>query len=271
MKSGIFFTDLDGTLLTTEKKITPNTRTTLDKLTAAGHRLALVSGRPLKSILEVKETLGLTYPGMFLVGFNGGLIFDFDKKETVLEHRLSYEDTRYFLETAKAHGIHGHTYTDDAVVANAQTRELDFYQKSIHLPSLITDDITGSLKMPPFKCLAIHLTDKSCLKHLKEDLLFWAEERISLTFSSDYLLEAFPAQAGKGNAVTFLCEKLGIPLSDCLAAGDQDNDISMLQAAGLGVAMQNGSPQVKAISHLITPCDNNHDGLVPVLTDFFGL
>ena len=54
-----------------------------------------------------------------------------------------------------------------------------------------------------------------------------------------------------------------------MAAGDMDNDISMLEAAGTGVAMANATDGVKAIADIITAADNNHDGLVPVLQDFF--
>lgn len=271
MDKKIFFTDLDGTLLTTEKKISPATRQALDNLTAKGHLLALVSGRPLSSILEVKEQLGLSYPHMFLVGFNGGLIFDYDCQKAVIEHRLSYDDTRYIIETAQNMGIHCHTYADDAVIARAQTKELDFYQKTIHLPSRLSDNIMAALEKEPYKCLAIHLTDKSRLEALRQALLPALQERVSLVYSSDYLLEMFPKAAGKGNAVRLLCERLQIPIAHSLAAGDQDNDLSMLKAAGLGAAMKNGSESVRAAADLITPFDNNQDGLVPVLQDFFQL
>ena len=81
----------------------------------------------------------------------------------------------------------------------------------------------------------------------------------------DIYLEIFPSDAGKGNALVRLCEILGVPLENSLAAGDEENDLSMIRAAGTGIAMCNGSKVVKDIADVITSEDNDHDGLIPFL------
>ena len=78
-------------------------------------------------------------------------------------------------------------------------------------------------------------------------------------------IELFPASSGKGIGLQWLCNYLHIPVSRSLAAGDELNDISMLEAAGVGIAMENAREAVKKTADIITQEDNDHDGLVPIL------
>ena len=94
-------------------------------------------------------------------------------------------------------------------------------------------------------------------------------DRISAIFSNPIYLEIFDKTAGKGNAVRFVCEHFQISLSNSVAAGDAENDISMLQAAGTAVAMANATPEVKACADFITQQDNDHDGLSEAILQLF--
>ena len=91
---------------------------------------------------------------------------------------------------------------------------------------------------------------------------------MNLLYSNDRYLEIFPAASGKGSAVRILCEYLHRPLGNALAAGDEANDISMIRAAGTGIAMQNARDEVKAAADIVTAKDNNHDGLAAVLMEY---
>lgn len=268
MNKKIFFTDLDGTLLNDEKEITPKTREVLAKITQMGHYLVFISGRPLMSIMEARKSLPVSDKNLYLVASNGGVIYDAEKDEILRENRLTLEQTDYIMKYCEQAGVHSHTYTEDAIVSKRQSEELTFYQKTIHMPSLITDDIIGNLDKPPLKCVALSMEKKN-LDAIKEGLGDWAEGQVQLMFSHDKLLEMIPITSGKGTAVKWLSEYLGVELCNTLAAGDMDNDISMLEAAGVGVAMANGAPHVKKIADKITEMDNNNDGLVPVLEEFF--
>lgn len=271
MNKKIFFTDLDETLLTKEKSMTPPTVEAVKKLTAAGHYLAFTSGRPLNSVIEARGLLPISDHNLYYIANNGGLIVNAETKERISEIRLTMEETEYLLKAGEAAGIHCHAYTEDSIVAKKQTPELTFYRKNIHLPVIFADNITGALAQPPFKCLAISLGGRSEIEALRDSLLPWAAGHVSLICSTDRLLEMFPASAGKGAALQRLAAHLHVPISRTMSAGDQDNDISMLQAAGLGVAMCNGSAGAKAAADIITENDNNHDGLVPFLNAFFEL
>ena len=88
-------------------------------------------------------------------------------------------------------------------------------------------------------------------------------------FSCDQYLEVFDKTAGKGNALRFVCDHLGIPVSDSVAAGDAENDISMLDSAGVAVAMANAPQEVKVHADFITRADNDHDGLGEAILRYF--
>mgnify|MGYP001113127741 FL=1 len=109
--------------------------------------------------------------------------------------------------------------------------------------------------------LAIHLHDHDRLTAFRDAVADSFDGRIQTIFSNDFYLELFHPDSGKGNAVRFLCDYFHVPLSDAYAAGDADNDISMIQAAGCGIAMANAAPEVKKAADVITLKDNNNDGL----------
>lgn len=261
----IFFTDLDGTLLTKEKTITPDTMSALKNWTAAGNLFAICTGRAIDSAKEVKSSLGLDFPGSYLIGYNGGEIYDCDNDKVISRITLTMEQASLVAQMAKKHGIHCQTYTDTHIISPADNEELRSYRRVIHTPYIISEDVVSALEKPPCKMLAIALDNKERLENFRKELQPLVEGQLNLIFSNDRYLEIFPASSGKGTAVKILCEHLNLPLANALAAGDEANDISMLQAAGLGIAMQNAKDAVKEAADIVTETDNDHDGLVPIL------
>lgn len=261
----IFFTDLDGTLLNHEKKITPDTMSALDQWTRAGHHFAICTGRALDSAMEVRRTLQLDFPGMFLIGSNGGEIYDCDNSRMVSRIALTLEQTALVMKTAREQGVHCHTYTDTHIVSPADDEELKYYRRVIHTPAIICEDVVSALDRGACKCIAIGLHDKEKLERFRQALLPLVEGELNLLYSNDNYLEIIPAASGKGSAVKNLCGFLHIPTANALAAGDEANDISMIKAAGTGIAMLNAKEEVKAAADLITAADNNHDGLAAIL------
>ena len=124
MNTKIFFTDLDGTLLNDEKKITKETFLTLEKWCQAGHKLVLCSGRALDSILHVFEALQLTFPGVYLVGCNGGEIYDCSKNKLLLRRTISYDDVEKVFSLAQKHQIHIQTYSETHIITKKEGKEL---------------------------------------------------------------------------------------------------------------------------------------------------
>ena len=263
----ILFTDLDGTLLDKNKQSSPATREVLDAWTAAGHKLVLCSGRDLNSVGEVKDYLHLDYPGMYLIGYNGGQILDCESGQIIYRVSLTLEQTAHIMEEAKKQGIHCHTYTDSHIITPRRDKELAYYQRVIHTPVIFCEDVISALSVGPSKCIAIDLSEDGKLEAFRTALLNWAEGGVTMIYSNPYYLELFPAASGKGAAVKKLCELLKINPVFSVAAGDAENDISMIEAAGMGIAMINGSDDIKRAATTITAFDNDHDGLAHALYD----
>lgn len=267
-KTKILFTDLDGTLLDSNKQISPYTRQVLNDWTNAGHKLVLCSGRDINSVGNVKEYLQLTYPGMYLIGYNGGQIVECETGNTLYRIALTPSQIFHIAEEAKKQGIHLHTYTDTHILSPSDSEELRYYCKVIKTPVLFSEDFSEIKESGACKCLAVELQDQDKLEAFRLSLLPYAEkEGITMIYSNPYYLEIFPSASGKGAAVQKLCELLSVNPALSVAAGDAENDISMIEAAGMGIAMANGSEDVKMAATTITEFDNNHDGLALVLLD----
>lgn len=261
----LLFTDLDGTLLNNESRVSPGTKAFLDEFLAAGNKLILSSGRPKDSVLEVKQNAGLTQSGILLICSNGTQVYDCDRKETILEKRLPLPYVSYLQEQAAKYRLHIQTYREDAVVSPADDDEIKFYRRKIHLPLIVSPNLSDALTQAPYKMLAISLDDFDRLEAFRLGIAKWAQGRIQTIYSSKNYLELFEHTAGKGNAVRFVCDHFGVPLSDAYAAGDADNDISMLEAAGCGIAMANATGRVKAAADVVTALDNAQDGLADMM------
>lgn len=263
----ILFTDLDGTLLNNNSEVSAGTKAFLNEFLAAGNKLVLSSGRPKDSVLEVKNNAGLTQPGILLICSNGALVYDCDFHKPILERTLPLSYVSHLQKEADALGLHIQTYTRDSIVCREEDEEIQFYRRRIHLPLVLADDYASVLTEEPHKMLAINLHDHEKLLTFCGRIADWAQDKISYIFSNEWYLELFVKEAGKGNAVRFICDYYGVPLSDAYAAGDADNDISMIEAAGTGIAMANAAPKVKEAADIVTRLDNDRDGLAECMRE----
>lgn len=116
--------------------------------------------------------------------------------------------------------------------------------------------------------IVIDLHDRAKMNAYRAAMEPWAKGKISMFYSSPHYLEHVPEHVSKGHAVKKLCELLQIPLANTVAAGDQENDISMIEAAAVGAAMKNATDAVKASADYITENDCNHSGVAEILRKF---
>lgn len=291
-RRNILFTDMDGTLLKNDSTISPAMRAALARMTDRGHHLVLSSGRPLPSILEVRREAGLEFPNMFIISNNGALIYDCDRRRPILECRVCGQDAAFIVEKARAAGIHihgyaapgrtapeyaalGHTapeytspeYEACEIVCSGMNEELRYYTRRIHLPLKCVEDLASALSEGSYKLQIIHLTDRSVLERFRDELLMNSDlgERVQMIFSNDQYLEVLPKEAGKGRAIKFVADYLPVLRTHTYAAGDAENDISMMEAAHVGIAMKNAPDAVKQYADIVTEGTNDEDGLLEVI------
>jgi Cof subfamily protein (haloacid dehalogenase superfamily) len=265
MSKKIFFSDLDGTLLTKDKKISEKTKQALDEFAAAGNHFAICTGRGLDNVIPVSKELGLNYKGMYLICYNGAEIYDVDAGKDIFRIGVPLKLIPGIFETAAEFGIHVHTYTSDSLVSPENGEEMQYYNRVIKRPVVVTDDIVSALPEDPCKVIAIELHDLDKLERFRLAIMEKYSDTVTTVYSNPNYLEIFMKEAGKGSAVIRLAKHLNIPIEDTIAAGDEQNDISMIEAAGIGVAMKNAVDSAKKAADVITEFDNDHDGLSEII------
>ena len=263
------FLDIDGTLVTDDKKIPPENDRALQRALQLGHCVIISTGRPLASALLLAQELGLTGKGSYLISFNGGILYDTYNKKVIFKLPVPMDCVKALFAEAGRRGIHIQTYDDDRVVVEKRCddEETRLYCSKIRMDYRVVDSI-DELEQEPVKLLAINMND---IKPL-EDFKAWIEEnlgdRINAFFSNYQYLEIVSKGLSKGNALRQLAGILGVPISDTVAAGDQANDIDMVAAAGTGCAMINGTDEIKKIADYVTTRDNNHAGVAEIIERF---
>lgn len=269
MKKKLLFSDIDGTLIKQDGTIDSSLAQKLRQLAQNGHGLILSSGRPLDSILTVQnyihETIGTHFEDAYIISNNGALVYDCNAEKAILEKCLPYSVVDRLQETAQSFGIHIQTYTADSIVCEKMDDEIRHYTSRIHLPVLLSERFTDVLDRPPYKMLSIGLQGMPQQLPMKQYIDTHFSDEVATFFSRNEYLEIIHKDAGKGNALLFLCDYLGVPVENSYAAGDLENDISMIQAAGVGFAMANGDEKVKSGASHITQKDCEHAGLIEVI------
>lgn len=269
MNSKILFSDLDGTMLNTDKKITEENLSAVSQALSAGHKIVINTGRPLSACLNHIQELGLEREGCYAVTCNGGVIYDCYTGKVLFQKTIPLEYVRHIFKETAQRGIHCHTYSSEYVLAERMTPELQFYTDITHAPYKIIPDLLDQLVEEPAKVIAINMSgNRQILEDYRQDIKEWSDDKLSIFFSSDWYLEHVPYGVSKGAAINHLCSYLNIPLSSTVAVGDEENDISMLHTAKIGVAMANAGLRVKACADYITQNDCDHSGVAEVIHRF---
>lgn len=239
--------DVDGTLTDHSLKILPRVRAAIAAAQAQGHIVTLATGRMFRSTVAFAHDLAIDYP---LICYQGALMRQRD--ELWLHRTVPMEITQEAIQLAHERGLHINVYVDDTLYVERHTPEVAFYAELAPMadPQAV-GDLTLFLQHEPTKILFI------CEESQTPDLLAWAKTHwgtvAQVVQSHPRFVELTHPAASKGAAVMHLAERLRIPRERVLAVGDNHNDISMIGAAGVGVAMGSASLEVQAVADWVAP------------------
>lgn len=270
MGAKILFLDLDGTLFNDAKEVTPANRAALERARAAGCRIAISTGRALPGAMGLVRELGLTGQDCYVSASNGGVLYDCGADKVLSRRFLPVEDAEELFAYARAHGLHVQTYDREGVVLMRPFDESfvrEYCRTNNNRPWRAVNSL-AELDEPPVKVLLVGPEDRVALGEAKDWITTHMAGRAECFYSSSVLLDVMPAGVNKGYGVRELCRRLGIDVGESVAAGDEANDIPMLRAAGVGAAMANAAPEVKAAADYITTRDNNHSGVAEIIEKF---
>lgn len=271
MKNKILFSDIDNTLLNKDNSISRKNRNAIVKMLEQGHYFVAVTGKPIVVGRRVVRNLGLTMPGCYLIAFNGALIYDCAADHILAEHTLQLEIVRDIIEEADKAGIYVQTYQRTHILTREHKKELDFYLKQARMEYKLVPDIFSCLEKEPHKVVAISLDGQQPLVELQQNFMKknpeW-KKRCNCFFSEDEYLEFCPKDINKGMGVKYLSEFLNIPLENTVAVGDAGNDISMIEMAGVGAAVQNADIKLKEKADYVTENDHENGAVAEVIERF---
>ena len=265
--------DIDGTLTNSKKEITPLTKEVLLKAQAKGIRLVIASGRPAKGLFHYGDQLEMPYNHGVFVCYNGARVVDCETGDVLVDITIDKETTKEVLRHMKNFNVkpvitHGsHMVVEDVYncMVNDHGREFNVieYESRMNGYRLMeTEDLENFIDFPVNKILTAG--DSDYLEQHYKEMSAPFEGRLSMMFTANFYYEFTAMNVNKGRSLALAMERLGIKPEECIAFGDAQNDISMLEFAGIGVAMGNAQKAVLEMADEITD-DNEHDGIAKSL------
>ena len=260
MKYKLLVLDVDGTLLNEAKEISKRTLAALLKVQHMGVRIVLASGRPTYGLLSIAKTLELGNFGGFIVSYNGCQIINAQDGKILFERRINPEMLPYLEKKAQKNGFDLVTYQDNTLITNAP--ENDFIRKEAKLNDMIIideEEFSTSIDFAPCKCVLVS-DDEEALIDLENHWKKRLDGTLDAFRSESYFLEVVPPGVDKANTLGVLMEQLGVAREEVIAIGDGVCDVTMLQLAGLVIAMGHSQDSVKVCADYVT-ASNEEDGV----------
>jgi len=256
--------DLDDTLLHDDLTVSGPTREALKRAMDLGVHLTIATGRMYASARQIARQIELNVP---IITYQGSLVRNLLDGQTLYERNVPVRAARLFYEYCREHGLHLQTYIDDQLFAAEENERLKAYAAQSKIPYTIESQFGELVSTSTQQTKLIIIDEPSRLDAIKPELEALLGPGVHLTKSKSNFLELTHEEGTKGHALKFLAAHYGISMEETIAIGDAWNDREMIEAAGLGVAMANAVPELKALANFVT-LSNNEDGVKYVLEKF---
>jgi len=260
------FIDLDGTLLNRHAQVSERNSACLKKLVAKGVHVVIATGRPVESIRQLVGGIQSPSP---VISLSGSMVHKSLHGESLAAQIIPFETMHSLLEVCR--GLDGvknilldeaegfYALQDDPVIDEF----IGMYGKK---PTMFTFD---NIPQGPVLSILVHAREdrRTIYQTLHEQF----GDLVHFTYFREYpWIELSAFESNKGQAMAVVCQHLGIGLQEVIAIGDGANDLEMIAAAGLGIAMENGDDEVKAVADRVAP-HHNLDGVAAILEELFQL
>lgn len=262
--------DMDETLLSDAKMITPATVAAIKRATAAGVYFVPNTGRSFTSIQDNLIQLGLAQkPDQYVISYNGAAIIENKKNQVLQVNALPYNIVEQLFEIGMNEGVCVHVYTvNDLYIWNMGQSENGYLTGRVPGWHKMTENNIKFLQDTPITKIIFNIDEEAKRLSMRDYVEKNVEFALNITFSSNRYIEFNDPTADKGQATMALADKLGIKASEVIAVGDNSNDLPMIKAAGLGVSVANGRDFVQAEANYVAQADNNHDPLAEIINKF---
>ena len=252
--------DMDGTLLLPDHTISPAVKNAIAAAREKGVNVVLTTGRPYAGVHSYLKELHMNQPGDYCITYNGALVQKAADGSTVAQTALSYDDYLFLEKLSRDVGSHFHAL--DRNTLYTANRDISYY--TVHESYVATIPLVfceAENMDPATQFLKVMMIDEpAILDKAISRIPAEVKEKYTVLKSAPYFLEILDKRVNKGTGVKSLADALGIKPEEIMALGDQENDIAMIEYAGMGVAMDNAIPSVKEVANFVTK-SNLEDGV----------
>lgn len=256
-------TDMDDTLLDAHSRVSPENRAKIQAAGEAGIKVVLASGRMYGSIVQYAEELGLDTP---VIAYNGAMIRYPGKQLSLFHEPVDIETARDLVEELQKNSVHIQLYINDTLYVNRANEKSAAYALASKVKAHEVGDLLSFMKQAPTKILIIDEARKI------DEYAVTLRERfgavLHITKSKPNYLEFMKPGVNKGSALNKLREHYGFEKHEVMAIGDAPNDIEMIEEAGIGVAVDNASGEVKSAADIVV-ASNINNGVAEALAPLF--
>ena len=258
--------DLDDTLLGPTQKISERNVAAVRAVAGLGVSMVLASGRMHESCVRYADQMGLETP---VISYNGAMVRLAHSQEMWRHLEVPGEKAAFIMDYCREKGMQLNYYRDNCVYTASMTHWIEVYQQRTNAPLKVLPDFYTALHGLPSTKLVI-VNDPKIIDEIQPYFAQHFGESLYITKTADEYLEFMLPEANKGAGLALVAERLNIPLAETLAFGDSHNDIPMLKTAGLGIAVGNAKPELKAVAGRIAK-NNTEDGVAQMLEEIFGI
>lgn len=257
MKYKLLVIDVDGTLLNSNKEISKRTLYTLRNVQQTGVRIVIASGRPTYGLRSIARQLELNNYGGFILSYNGCQIIDAQTDDVIFEKRINPELLPYLEKKSRKNGFAIFTYKEDTIITDTPNDPHIRSEAVLNQMKIVYEpEFSSVINFSPCKCVLVS-DNETALTSLEEHWKRRLNGSLDVFRSEPYFLEIVPPQIDKANTLGFLLKQLNIEKDEVIAIGDSVCDVTMIQTAGLGVAMGNALESVKRCADITTETNDN--------------
>lgn len=261
--------DLDNTLLNSSKKISAQNQKILHELHQRQIKVVVCTGRPINAVWPYIDQLGLTEPNDYTITFNGGMIIRNHDRQVLYKTGLKLADFDLIHDYAEKHNL-PLDILDFKQVYELTDLGKSSYQEVLNAPLQFIDKDFADLSDQEEYSKAIMSESVQRLDQARADFPASVADKYKIVRSQPQIMEFLPKQMSKAYGLNILLKHFGLDFSNLMAFGDAENDLEMLQAAQVGVAMENASDAIKKTADATT-LDNDSDGVAAYLIEYFAL
>ena len=278
-KISILLADVDGTLVDSQKRITARAKAAIEKLTEAGIKFAVTSGRPPRGMKMIVEAVKLSAP---LAAFNGGMLVEPDTMKVLVQQTLDAEIAQSVIDRVGEFGLVVWVYAGvDWYIQDLNSPHREKEERTVQFPPTVVKNFDQALRHGVAKVVGVsddydlvakaekgiaeefeHGVHARCTTTSRD-----CEPSVSAARSQPYYLDITHPKANKGSVVGMLADLLKIPPAEFATIGDMPNDVLMFKKSGYSIAMGQASEEVKKSATYVT-AGMDDEGFAKAVEDF---